>query len=57
MADWFLLEPDHIVVRSLDIGNVRIISHILGQSVALDHYNRKVGGGRGLALLKGRCGF
>jgi hypothetical protein len=38
-AQWACLEPDKIVVRALDVGNVRTISHVLGQSVALDHYN------------------
>jgi uncharacterized Rmd1/YagE family protein len=36
---WACLEPDKIVVRALDVGNVRTISHVLGQSVALDYYN------------------
>jgi hypothetical protein len=40
LPSWSTLEPDKIVVRALDVGNVRVISHVLGQSVALDHYNR-----------------
>lgn len=36
---WSKLEPDSIVVQKLDVGNIRVISHVLGQSVALDYYN------------------
>ncbi len=43
LEEWFALEPDKVVVQQLDMGNVRVISHIIGQSVALDHYNKKVG--------------
>eukprot|EP00879_Flechtneria_rotunda_P006798 GHRR01007142.1.p1 GENE.GHRR01007142.1~~GHRR01007142.1.p1 ORF type:complete len:430 (+),score=105.28 GHRR01007142.1:228-1517(+) len=39
---WSALEPDKIVVKQLDLGNVRVISHVLGQSVALHYYNDKV---------------
>lgn len=38
-AGWSALEPDKIVVQRLSAGNVRVISHVLGQSVALDYYN------------------
>ncbi|CAI5995210.1 unnamed protein product [Closterium sp. NIES-64] len=33
---------DYVAVRQLDVNNIRVISSILGQSVALDHYARKV---------------
>jgi len=39
LAKWSALEPDKIVVREMSVGNVRVISHVLGQSVALDYYN------------------
>jgi hypothetical protein len=39
LSDWSALEPDKIVVQTLDVANVRVISHVLGQSVALDYYN------------------
>lgn len=39
MEDFHKLEPDKIVVRHLDVGTTRMISHVLGQSVALDYYN------------------
>ncbi|KAF8056767.1 hypothetical protein HT031_006265 [Scenedesmus sp. PABB004] len=42
LQPWSALEPDKIVVRTLDVGNARVISHVLGQSVALDYYNSKV---------------
>eukprot|EP00775_Hariotina_reticulata_P007413 gene7413-7622_t len=42
LGKWSALEPDKIVVREMSVGNVRVISHVLGQSVALDYYNSKV---------------
>jgi hypothetical protein len=40
LGSWCKIEPDVFIVQQLDIGNMRIISQVLGQSVALDHYNR-----------------
>lgn len=31
-----------LVMQRLDVGNLRVIATILGQSVALDYYNRRV---------------
>ncbi|KIZ04381.1 hypothetical protein MNEG_3575 [Monoraphidium neglectum] len=42
LDDWFALEPDHIVLQMLDLSNVRVISSIMGQSVALEHFDRRV---------------
>jgi len=39
---WFALQPDRVVLRRLDVGNARVISSVLGQSVALEHYHRRV---------------
>jgi hypothetical protein len=33
---------DYIVLKSLDTDGIRIISSVLGQSIALDHYIRQV---------------
>ena len=32
------LSPDRIVLRQLEFNNIRTLSHVLGQSVALDRY-------------------
>eukprot|EP00878_Enallax_costatus_P003261 GHUV01003464.1.p1 GENE.GHUV01003464.1~~GHUV01003464.1.p1 ORF type:complete len:560 (+),score=138.66 GHUV01003464.1:1567-3246(+) len=42
LDSWSRLEPDKIVVQTLDAANARVISNVLGQSVALDSYNVKV---------------
>ncbi|GBF93827.1 hypothetical protein Rsub_06826 [Raphidocelis subcapitata] len=42
LDDWFALEPDHIVLQMLDLSNVRVIASIMGQSVALEHFDRLV---------------
>jgi uncharacterized Rmd1/YagE family protein len=39
---WFALQPDRVVLRRLDVGNARVISSVLGQSVALEYYHRRV---------------
>lgn len=39
LETWSVLEPDKIVVQTFDVANVRVISHVLAQSVALDYYN------------------
>ena len=39
LDSWSRLEPDRIVVQTLDAANARVISNVLGQSVALDSYN------------------
>lgn len=40
LDSWSRLEPDKIVVQTLDAANARVISNVLGQSVALDYYNQ-----------------
>lgn len=40
LDSWSRLEPDKIVVQTLDAANARVISNVLGQSVALDSYNQ-----------------
>lgn len=39
LSDWSKLENDKVVVQTLDAGNMRVISHVLSQSVALDYFN------------------
>ena len=39
LKEWSAMEPDKIVVRMLDVGNLRVISSVLSQSVALDYFN------------------
>lgn len=40
LSTWSELNPDHIVLKQLDVNNIRVISSVLGQSVALDNYAR-----------------
>lgn len=42
LSDWSKLENDKVVVQTLDAGNMRVISHVLSQSVALDYFNSRV---------------
>ena len=42
LSSWSEGGLDHVVVRQLDTDNLRVISSILAQSVALDFYARKV---------------
>jgi len=42
MARWSSLGNDSLTVKRLDVNNIRVISSILGQTVALDHYALKV---------------
>lgn len=42
LSGWSEGGQDHIMVKQLDTNNIRVISSILGQSVALDYYARKV---------------
>lgn len=37
---WSIHSPEHIKLRQLDWSNIRVISAVLGQSVALDFYAR-----------------
>ena len=39
---WSQLSLDHLKLRCLDMNNIVVISSVLGQSVALDHYHTKV---------------
>jgi len=44
LADWASLENDHIVLKRMDINNISVISSVLAQTVALEHYEQKVDG-------------
>jgi hypothetical protein len=39
MDEWSALEDNQIVVQQLDLSGMRVISHVLSQSVALDYFN------------------
>lgn len=43
LPEWSEGGQDQIMLRMLDTDNIRVISSILGQSIALDHYAKKVG--------------
>ncbi|GMH43741.1 hypothetical protein BSKO_11675 [Bryopsis sp. KO-2023] len=42
MSNWYRQEGDRIIVKVLDTDNMRVISSVLGQSVALDQYSRQI---------------
>ncbi|CAM6101188.1 unnamed protein product [Calypogeia fissa] len=42
LSEWSEGGHDRVMLRKLDIDNIRVISSILGQSIALDHYAKKV---------------
>lgn len=42
LPEWSEGGHDRVMLRKLDIDNIRVISSILGQSIALDHYAKKV---------------
>ena len=42
LTTWMKGGLDYIVLKSLDTDGIRIISSVLGQSIALDHYIRQV---------------
>lgn len=42
LRQWSEGGQDRIMLRMLDTDNIRVISSILGQSIALDHYAKKV---------------
>jgi len=42
LPEWSEGGQDQIMLRMLDTDNIRVISSILGQSIALDHYAKKV---------------
>lgn len=42
LQEWSEGGQDQIMLRMLDTDNIRVISSILGQSIALDHYAKKV---------------
>jgi len=44
LSDWASLESDHIVLKRMDINNISVISSVLAQTVALEHYEQKVDG-------------
>lgn len=39
LDEWSKLESDQVVVKTLEMANLRVISHVLSQSVALDYFN------------------
>ena len=42
LTTWMKGGLDYIVLKYLDTDGIRIISSVLGQSIALDHYIRQV---------------
>ncbi|CAM6121410.1 unnamed protein product [Calypogeia fissa] len=42
LSEWSEGGHDRVMLRKLDTDNIRVISSILGQSIALDHYAKKV---------------
>jgi hypothetical protein len=42
LEKWCQGGVDKVLLRKLNTDNIRIVSSILGQSIALDHYGRKV---------------
>ena len=42
LAGWSEGGQDHIMVKQLDMNNIRVISSVLGQSVALEFHAKKV---------------
>ncbi|CAD7700232.1 unnamed protein product [Ostreobium quekettii] len=42
IQNWYRQEADRLVLKVLDADNMRVISTVLGQSVALDQYSRQV---------------
>lgn len=42
LSEWSQGGQDRIMLRMLDTDNLRVISSVLGQSIALDHYAKKV---------------
>jgi uncharacterized Rmd1/YagE family protein len=39
LKEWSQLEADSVVVQILELASMRVISHVLAQSVALDYFN------------------
>mgnify|MGYP006872766661 CR=1 FL=1 len=42
LETWCQGGHDKVLLKKLNTDNIRIVASILGQSVALDHYGRKV---------------
>eukprot|EP00959_Pyramimonas_sp_CCMP1952_P168075 3512359-Pyramimonas_sp.AAC.1 len=42
LKEWSIFEGDCVVLRRLDVNNLRVISSVLGQTVALYHYELQV---------------
>jgi hypothetical protein len=40
LKSWSELQPDSVVLKRMDTNSIRVISSVLGQSVALDMYAR-----------------
>lgn len=42
LSSWSIYDSGELVLQELDINNIRVISHVLGQSVALSYYEKLV---------------
>ncbi|KAE8788772.1 hypothetical protein D1007_37135 [Hordeum vulgare] len=51
LTTWMKGGLDYIVLRSIDTDGIRIISSVLGQSIALDHYIQQVFGDANIDLI------
>ena len=40
LTTWSEMQTDHVILKVLDTNSIRVISSVLGQSVALDSYAR-----------------
>ena len=40
MVHWHRQEDNHVVLKVLDVDNIKVISSVLGQSVALDRFSK-----------------
>eukprot|EP01006_Ploeotia_vitrea_P036211 TRINITY_DN65989_c5_g14_i1.p1 TRINITY_DN65989_c5_g14~~TRINITY_DN65989_c5_g14_i1.p1 ORF type:complete len:436 (-),score=171.98 TRINITY_DN65989_c5_g14_i1:46-1164(-) len=41
-AEWFVQHPDSMELREFSVNSIRVISQVLAQTVAMDHYEQKV---------------
>eukprot|EP00798_Chlamydomonas_sp_ICE-L_P024565 gene24565-10176_t len=55
LGPWYVKEPDRVVLRQLDLGNVEVISRVIGQSVALDYYSRRTSHIRSAEIMVKLC--
>jgi uncharacterized Rmd1/YagE family protein len=40
-ADWCSFQPDRVTVREFDLNSIRVISQVLAQTVAMEHYEKQ----------------